>query len=79
MAYTAHLTVSHGTDGQRVVITNDRGVPAHEIELPTGAGGPDEADPRLREFGWRRGGEWVQTDDGWTATVEPADQGGHPR
>jgi hypothetical protein len=61
--------------GARVIIQDDRGIPATTLVLPAQPATPQDTDGELTAAGWRRTADWTETDEGWQAPVLAAKKG----
>ncbi len=67
--HTAHFRSARSGEATGVTITDDRGVPTLELELPQSVSTPSGAETHLSEAGWEVTATWTATADGWTVPV----------
>jgi hypothetical protein len=58
----------------RVVVQDDRGIPATTLALPGEPAAPQDTDGELAAAGWTRTADWTETAEGWQAPVLGADE-----
>jgi hypothetical protein len=71
MAYIAQVQ----RRGSRVVVQDDRGIPATTLALPAEPTAPQDTDGELAAAGWTRTADWTETAEGWQAPVLAGDEG----
>jgi hypothetical protein len=58
----------------RVIIQDDRGIPATTLALPAEPAEPQDTDGELTAAGWSRTADWTETAEGWQAPVLAAEE-----